>query len=259
MVFKTKLKRYELGTNYLLVALMAVTAAVQLLGAYGAACIPWGTAITRPPYSMIFGHVADNLLLYQVSNAVSWVTAFLWGFVIYSYLTNRKWAYLSAVVTSALGFVFGIIPAWTSDTKAGTVEFTGMGSPHWGRTMANLVVLVLLILYLVASIIVDSMKGEGMVGTKRVITSPFGTRIAKTVTTQLFVMSVFFIWFSFVSFLGTEFMAGAHVVGGINVWQLIEIQSIGGYVTAIAGSTFLAGGLITKYIKPSAAITTTSL
>jgi hypothetical protein len=254
MVFKTKLKRYELGTNYLLVALMAVTAAVQLLGAYGAACIAW-----NPTWYARYAHISGNLLIYQLSNAISWITAFLWGFVIYSYLTNRKWAYLSAVITSALGFVFGIIPAWMSDTKAMTEPFEGMGSPHWGRTMANLVVLVLLILYLVASVIADKKGNEGMVGTKRVLTSPFGTRIAKTVTTQLFVMAVFFIWFSFVSFLGTEFMAGAHVVGGINVWELIEIQSIGGYVTAISGSTFLAGGLYTKFLKPSAAITTTTL
>lgn len=69
-------------------------------------------------------------------------------------------------------------------------------------------------------------------------------------------MSVFFIWFAFVSFLGTTFMAGAHVVDGINYWELVEIQSIGGYATAIAGSTFLASGLVTKYLKPSVITTT---
>jgi hypothetical protein len=201
--------------------------------------------------------VIDNLLIFQISNIVAWITAFLWGFVIYSYLTNRKWAYLSAVVTSALGFIFGIIPAWLADTKGLTIPFEEMGSPHWGKTMANLVVLIILVVYLVASIISDKRGTEGMVGTKRVLTSPFGTRIANTITKQLFVMSVFFIWFAFVSFLGTEFMAGAHVIEGINVWELVQIQTVGGYVTAIAGSTFLAGGLYSKYLKPSVAITTT--
>jgi hypothetical protein len=253
MVFKTKLKRYELGTNFFLVGLMAVTAAVQLLGAYGAACVAWDPARYENMH-----YINDNLFLYQLSNAVSWITAFLWAFVIYSYLTNRKWAYLSAVGTSAAGFIFGIIPAVLSDTQNFTLDWE-MGSPHWGRTMANLVVLVILLVYLVASIIVDTMKGEGMVGTKRIVTSPFGTQIAHTITSQLFVMSVFFIWFAFVSFLGSEYMASAHVVDGINLWQAVPFQTIGGYATAITGGTLVAGGLFTKYIKPSTSITTTKL
>jgi hypothetical protein len=70
-------------------------------------------------------------------------------------------------------------------------------------------------------------------------------------------MAGFFLWFSFVSFLGTGFMANAHVVEGFNVWQLVEIQTIGGVATAIAGCSMLVGGGIMKMIKPPTSFTTT--
>ncbi|MHA1618890.1 MAG: hypothetical protein ACTSVZ_06370, partial [Promethearchaeota archaeon] len=73
---------------------------------------------------------------------------------------------------------------------------------------------------------------------------------------QIMVMSLFFFWLSIVSFLGTNFMAGAHVVSSINIWQLVEIQTIGSYVTSAIGISMLGGGLIVKQFMPSHSVTT---
>ncbi|MFX0012340.1 MAG: hypothetical protein ACFE9R_18655 [Candidatus Hermodarchaeota archaeon] len=63
-------------------------------------------------------------------------------------------------------------------------------------------------------------------------------------------ISFILLWLSALSFLGTSFMADAHVVGGINVWQLVEIQSIGGFITLIGGGSTLSAGIIYNQIKP---------
>jgi hypothetical protein len=44
-------------------------------------------------------------------------------------------------------------------------------------------------------------------------------------------------------------MASAHVLEGVNVWQTLEIQSIGTWATAIAGGTMLTSGLVFNQVK----------
>ena len=53
-------------------------------------------------------------------------------------------------------------------------------------------------------------------------------------------------------------MSGAHVLQGINVWETLQIQSIGAWVTGISGGTMLASGLITNQVKSMRSISTTS-
>lgn len=245
MVFKTTIKRHEFGTNIVLIALYAVTGALLLLSAYGASCIAWDPVSRNtflpfpPPGRYLWQYAIDNLLIFQISNVLCWVLAFGWGFVIYSVLTQRKWSYTLALVCSVLGFVAGIVPAVIADTNNFTEPFE-MGSPHWAKTIASTIILVVLVILLVVS------RVQGVsVNTYAGLESAVAGNVAR----QLVMMSIFLFWFAFVSFLGTEFMAGAHVVEGINVWELVRIQTIGGIATAISGGSLLASGLVVNLIK----------
>ena len=67
------------------------------------------------------------------------------GFVIYSVLTQRKWSYILALICSVLGLLAGLIPAIIADTNNFTEPFE-MGSPHWAKTIASAIVLVVLVI-----------------------------------------------------------------------------------------------------------------
>jgi hypothetical protein len=191
--------------------------------------------------NFMFGYVHDNLLLFQISNVITWVFAFFWGFVIWSTLTQKKFAYWLALVTSGISFVFGLIPALYADTNGFSEDFD-LGSPHWARTFANGLVLILLVIPPVfKSMLAFTATENQMTG---------------NIARQIIMMSMFFFWLSFVSFLGTNFMAGAHLVSSINIWQLVEIQTIGSYVTSAIGLTMLGGGLVVKQFMPSHSVTT---
>jgi magnesium-transporting ATPase (P-type) len=246
-VFKTKIKRFEFTTNIILIAFFAITGAVMLVSAYGAACVAWDPAWydrflpMPPPGAYMFAHIRDNLLLYQASNIITWIFGFAWGGVIYGFLTARKWAFVSALASSAVGFIFGIIPALMSDTKAFTEPFEGIGSPHWGRTLLNLLVLILLVaVYLYPA----TRQGIKNFTSKE-------NRMVRSLSTQLTTMSLFFFFLAFMSFIMTGFLADAHVVEGINVWQTIELQFMGGVAITIVGSTMLSGGLILHFARPT--------
>ncbi|MHA1610425.1 MAG: hypothetical protein ACTSYU_00100 [Promethearchaeota archaeon] len=241
------LKRSQFSTTFVLIALFAVTAALQLLSAYGAVCVAWDPAWynrTLPPFAgggFMFAYVHDNLLLFQVSNIITWLGVILWAVVIYLTLTQKKLAYWLALATSGISFVFGLIPALYADTKDFTVPFE-LGSPHWARTFANGLCLILLVIPPVfKSLLAFTATENQMTG---------------NIARQIMVMSLFFFWLSIVSFLGTNFMAGAHVVSSINIWQLVEIQTIGSYVTSAIGISMLGGGLIVKQFMPSHSVTT---
>jgi Sec-independent protein secretion pathway component TatC len=79
--------------------------------------------------------------------------------------------------------------------------------------------------------------------------APGETRMSGNVARQLIMMSLFFFWLAAFSFLGSEFMRNAHVIDGVNIWSTIQIQFVGGIVTALIGSSMLAGGLIVSQIK----------
>ena len=123
-----------------------------------------------------------------------------------------------------------------------------IGSPHWGRTLMNLVVLMVLGLVL---IIPATRKGLLSFTAKEGMES----RISGNVARQLIMMSLFFFWLAAFSFLGSQFMRDAHVVDGVNLWQVVEIQFYGGITTALIGSSMVAGGAIVYKVKrPSASI-----
>jgi hypothetical protein len=169
------------------------------------------------------------------------VFAFFWGFVIWSTLTQKKFAYWLALATSGISFVFGLIPALYADTNAFTEPFD-LGSPHWARTFANGLVLILLVIPPVFKSMLAFTAAEN--------------QMTGNIARQIVMMSMFFFWLSFASFLGTNFMAGAHLVSSINIWQLVEIQTIGSYVTSAIGLTMLGGGLVVKQFMPSHSVTT---
>ena len=234
------IKRSQFSTTFVMIALYAITAAVQLLSAYGSVCVTWNYAM---PYTMSFPYVGENLFLFKLSNIVAWLCAFFWGFVIYCTLTQKKMAYILALISSFLSFVFGLIPAMLADlSKVDAETAFSIGSPHWGKTMASALVLILLIIPPVRNSLQTFVSTEN--------------KMTGNISRQIMMMSLFFFWFSFVSLLGTNFMAGAHMVNGVNYWQLVEIQSIGTYVTAFAGISMLGGGFLVKQFKPSTTLIT---
>jgi hypothetical protein len=185
--------------------------------------------------------VHNNLLLFQISNVITWVFAFFWGFVIWSTLTQKKFAYWLALATSGISFAFGLISALYADTKDFTKPFV-LGSPHWARTFANALVLILLVIPPLGKSIIKFTATEN--------------QMTGNIARQIMMMSLFFFWLSFVSFIGTNFMAGAHFVSGINIWEIVEIQTIGSYVTSAVGLTMLGGGFVVKQFMSSHSVTT---
>ncbi len=255
MVFKTRIKRSELIFNIIVLALFAVVAATQLLSAYGAMCVVWDIPTGRPSPPFPVGetwfaampHAATFSWIYQPSNIITWIVAFAYGFLIYAYLTKMDWKrfFLIAMIVAGVGFITGLLPALVSDTSGFTEAFD-FGSPNWGRTIGNLLMMVVLL----AMNFVPRFK----VATKKFIEE---RSVAGQYVKQLILISLFFFWLAAVSFLGTEFMRGAHVVGGINVWTTVDFQMVGGVVTALIGTSMLSTALIYNQIRPSSALITT--
>jgi hypothetical protein len=251
------IKRYEFGVNIVLLVFYAVTGGLMLLSAYGAVCIAWGShplygywiSMPMPPdfgrymftYAVAINPLTgmSNMPLFQISNIICWIVAFSWGAVIYGQLTQRRFTPLLVLVNCLLGFFAGLFPAMIADTNNFTEAFE-MGSPHWAKTIASLTVLIIFVMIFVASKI-----QKKSVLRYTAMESAYKGQIAK----QLYVVGLFLFWLSFVSFIGSNFMKGAHVVNGFNVWTLVEIQLIGGIGTAIAGSSALGGGMIVSQIQ----------
>jgi hypothetical protein len=220
-----------------------MAASIMLVSAYGAVCITWNINgvfwATRPWW-------VNYAATYITMNILTWGFAFVWGIVIWAMLTKKRWAHWAAVFTATVGFLSGLIPAILSDTRGFTQEFTAIGSPHWGRTFMNLIVLMVLGLVL----IIPATR-KGLLS----FTATGESRMSGNMARQLIMMSLFFFWLAAFSFLGSEFMRDAHVVDGINLWQTVEIQFFGGVATALVGTSMVAAGAIVYQIKrPSASI-----
>jgi hypothetical protein len=249
MVFK--IKRYEFGIVGVVIALFAAAAGISLVSAYGAACVAWdptywGRAIPpppAPPMTIMFEYLIVYGPLFQVMNVITWITSFLLAFLIFAIIIKFKFAWEISLVTSILGFIAGVVPAVIADTNGGTEAFE-MGSPHWAKTIVNLIVMIVLFVPWVRSSIKSYAASE--------------STIARTVGRQLVVISMIFFWLSIISFTGTHFMAEAHVVSGINVWELIDIQTYGAVATLIGGISTLSVGLIYNKIKPPHSLITPS-
>ena len=261
--------------------MFAVVASTQILSAYGAACVAWDPSYwgrqiiadgPMPPAGFImaimFPYLSTFGPLFQAMNVLTWILAFAWGFLLYAYFTKWPWKriFLVGLIVSLLGFLSGLIPALIADTNgftmleweamgSGPPFFTGgqmwvafafdIGSPHWGRTIGNLLMVVV---FLVMNFVP---------GLKRSAKNFVEVRnVAGQYVKQLIIMSLFFFWLGAVSFLGTRFMADAHVVGGINVWEMIELQFIGGVVNSLIGASMLSTALIYHLIRPSPALIT---
>lgn len=253
MVFKTRIKRSEFIFNIIVLALFAIVASTQILSAYGAICTVWdlprGPNAPGPPGATWGNDTVRGLsVLYQGSNIVTWIVAFAYGFLMYLYLTKMSWKrfFLIAIVVAFAGFITGLLPALASDTSGFTEAFEGIGSPNWGRTIGNAIMLILL----VAMNFVPRLK----IATKKFIEE---RNIAGQYVKQMILISLFFFWLAATSFLGTTFMRDAHVVEGINIWQTVDFQFAGGVITAIIGASLMSTALIYNQIRPSSALITT--
>jgi len=234
--------------NIIILALFAVVAATQLLSAYGAMCVVWDIPINpMMSYWDTMTHAETFAWIYQPSNIITWIIAFAYGFLIYSYFTKMPWKrfFLIAIIVAALGFITGLLPALVSDTSGFTEAFD-FGSPNWGRTIGNLIMMIVLLMM--------NFVPRFKVATKKFIEE---RSVAGQYAKQLIIMSLFFFWLAATSFLGTQFMRDAHVIDGINVWRVVDFQFLGGVVTAIIGTSMLSTALIYNRIRPSSALITT--
>jgi len=254
-VLKTKIKRYEFGINVVILVLFALAAGISLLSAYGAACVAWdvswwarpiyGPSPPMPPGTIVaimFEYMGTYGPLFQVMNVITWITAFVTAFLIYAYLTGlfSKFIWIIALVTSFLAFIAGLIPAIIADTNGFTEAFD-LGSPHWAKTFVNMMVfIVLLVVFLLDLFKVTSFKSF----------TQKDNRFSGNVGRQLMLVSFILLWLAAISFLGTTFMASAHVVSGFNLWETVQIQSLGTVITLIGGVSTLSAGLIYNKIKP---------
>ena len=259
MVFKTRVKRFEFITNTILIALMGVAAGVLLLCAYGSTCVQFGPSFSPaywmhiwmdPPGRWIngpFWWFPDFIVAYSITYFASWAIAFVWGFVIYSWLKQKSFAYMAALITSAAGFLAQAIPGLISDTKGFSIPFDGIGSPHWGGAMANLLVLIVLIIGLIPF-------GKNPIRNTVKSYTTSENKWGGTRAVQLMLMSTFLFWLAAVSFLGSTFMADAHTIDGVNVWQTVGYQFVIGGIIAAGGGTMFASGLILHIMRQPASI-----
>ena len=251
MVFKTRIKRTDFIFNIIVLALFAVSASTQILSAYGAICVVWdlprGPGFPVPGASWGNATVMGLKWIYQPSNIITWIVAFAYGLLMYFYLTKMPWKrfFIIAMVVTFAGFITGLLPALSSSTKGFTEEFGSMG-PNWGRTIANAIMMIMLL----AMNFVPRLKGA--------VKSFIEERsIAGQYVKQMILISLFFFWLAATSFLGTEFMRDAHVIDGINVWTTVDFQFLGGFITAGIGASMLSTALIYGKIRPSPALITT--
>ena len=240
-MYKTKIKRFQLTIDMVLIVFFAMASAVMLASAYGSMCVVYNFPVGPFTYQRMFPAVGRFNGIYVTMNIITWIFAFVWGIVIWAFLTKKRWAHWSAVFTAIMGFISGVIPAFISDTAGFTEPFEGIGSPNWGRALMNLIVLMLLALVLIIPATRKGLLSFTATGGE--------ARMSGNVARQLIMMSLFFFWLAAFSFLGSEFMRNAHIVDGFNVWQTVEIQFFGGIATALTGSSLLAGGLIFHQIK----------
>ena len=248
MVFKTRIKRSEFIFNIIVLALFAIAASTQLLSAYGAICTVWDFPRPGPPGSS-FGNATTTAFswIYQPSNILTWIVAFAYGFLIYFYLTKMEWKrfFLISIIVTAVGFITGFLPAILSDTAGFTEEFD-FGSPNWGRTIGNAIV--------IATLLCMNFVPRLKVAAKSFIEE---RSVAGQYVKQMILISLFFFWLAATSFLGTEFMRDAHIIEGVNVWQTVDFQMLGGVITSIIGASMLSTALIYNKIRPSSALITT--
>ena len=252
MVFKTRIKRSEFLFNIIVLALFAIVASTQILSAYGAICVVWdlprGPGFPMPGASWGNATVMGLKWIYQPSNVVTWIVAFAYGVLMYLYLTKMPWNrfFLIAMGVAIAGFITGLLPALASDTSGFTEPFEGIGSPNWGRTIGNLIMIMLLLVMN----FVPRLKGA--------VKSFIEERsIAGQYVKQMILISLFFFWLAATSFLGTQFMRDAHVVDGINIWTTVDFQFAGGVITTIIGGSIMSTALIYNQIRPSSALITT--
>ena len=238
-----KIKRYEFGVISVLIALFAASAGISLVSAYGAACLAWQPALLEnPPYSIAFGYVATYQTLFQAMNLITWITSFLIASLIFLILVKFKFAWELAVISAILGFIAGIIPAMIADTKGFTQDFA-MGSPHWAKTIVNLILMIVVLIPWVRSSLKSYAASE--------------SSLTGNIGKQLAIISTIFFWLSIFSFTATGFMADAHIIDGINFWQIIEIQTIGAVLNLIAGISTLSVGLVFFKIRPHTSLVLT--
>ena len=262
----------------MMIAFIAVVAGFMLLSAYGWTCVAteperWNVYGVNTRAPIPYGYYAYEWygtfgILLAAMYWMTWIMAGVWAFVIYALLTNRNYAYLLTVVSAAITFVIGLVPAllattngftftelqqvpYTGDPLTGTwvdvFEYDFFGTPHIAKAMMSILILVFLAPW-PKSPIKKAFKSF----------SSRENRWGSGVGRQLAMMSIFFFWFGFISFLGSGFMADAHIVSGVNVWEIVQIQNIGGWVTTITGVSMLTTGLIYNKIKAPPSIITTS-
>jgi hypothetical protein len=182
--------------------------------------------------------------IYQPANVVTWIIAFAYGALMYFYFTKMPWKrfFIIAIVVAFVGFMAGLLPALSSSTAGFTEEFGSMG-PNWGRTIANAIMMIMLLVMN----FVPRLKGA--------VKSFVEERsIAGQYVKQMILISLFFFWLAATSFLGAEFMRDAHVIDGVNIWQTVDFQFAGGFITTAIGASMLSTALIYSKIRPSPAL-----
>ncbi|MHA2390731.1 MAG: hypothetical protein ACXAEX_02080 [Promethearchaeota archaeon] len=257
------MKRFAFGFNILLIVLVAVATMVGTLSAWGASCVAWDEAYAHrsmfvpfPPPGrtiLLFRYVADAYPTFQIMNILTWFAGGFGGVVIYALLTKRSWAYWGALICSAIGFISGVIPAVIADTALGSVSGApdplpntlfgapfDFGSPHWGRTMVWLLVFIVV----VAIILLDTFSTTTI---RSFITEE--TRFAGNTVRQLVLIGGILLSYSLVSIFGQHFMREAHLVAGVNTWEFVQAQFIGGISIGIASVTTFSSAVVLAQLQ----------
>ncbi|MHA1941099.1 MAG: hypothetical protein ACW99F_08310 [Candidatus Hodarchaeales archaeon] len=128
-----------------LYVLMGLTAVIGIISGIGSTCTTFDDRWWR---ISSFAIIEDFQMVFLATYFGTWLAALLWIVLYWALGAKKAWFYNVAIVNSLLGFFSGIIPVailfyenWASYGESG-MAFT----PSWFRTIANFVMLIVLLL-----------------------------------------------------------------------------------------------------------------
>ena len=156
--------------------LIGLTAAIGVVSGIGATCTTffeewWRLQSADGGYS--FAIIGANQPMFIVCYIVTWLVAITWGVLGWALREGKTWFYKVAVVNSVAGIFSGFIPVWILFYEWYlSFGLNGMAfTPSWFRTIANVVLLIILVLprgknYVDNHISQRSAQGGGSAGTQ---------------------------------------------------------------------------------------------
>ncbi|QEE15749.1 hypothetical protein DSAG12_01576 [Promethearchaeum syntrophicum] len=208
------------GKKRTIIILEVIAAIIGLISAYGSSC-PTFTPPTDPTSSLYIMNQMQWIFI--ITTLLSWAAAIGSGVLVWAIKKNKKWAYITAIITNITGFISGLIPALLIMLIGGS-SF----SPSLLRTFIYLIILILLLIPSFKEALFEDESEKGSVSTN---------------------LSAVLIIPGLILSLQTLIVAPTHIIDDVNVYMYNSLQLIGGLVMVAIGLFVFAIGRYRKKIE----------